>query len=587
MLVNERNVNLWWMDQMRVKVPPNMSFRELTQNAIDAYTHNGLKGPVEWCLDRTESGFRWYLFDAACGLKPREFRSYLCTIAGSGAGEVSFRGHHGMGGKQAGLRDHPEGIRWISLKQGQISECELFVDDNGLPDFSLEGPYPPEEYEGTCPQKALKRLLKSGSGTVVVFPKDAYTSRPSPTSESVVETLGTRYWRAPEGIPLRVQFPHSDGSLRAWSVPTMEAAMNFYLEAPELSGEVTLSDGTQVIAYVLAEEPRAAKSGEGAYSRLNLYRKRANGTYASSRVLTVLDNEVYGHDARGAHRRIQAFGFRYAPRRVTLVVFPNSKDYTVDDTRSQVIPDWNSERIRSRHHSQETATLPWDLWGREFSDLLQGDPALEALRCWQESLFESQEDDDARFVEQLLASYAPRLRAATGRRGRRRRSRRRVRATVGEDGEGGESSGDGGGGGNSAGKPRSPQDTNTAEASGGESEAPLSQYLPDVVWQAFGEDDPDGPAYCAGDALYLNTEWEDWAIWRQDFSERFDLPEQSPVVDTLRRSTARALALDAWITAFLRQRELRDEHLLLALSSVWNRDSAAERLHAFRMQLTR
>lgn len=153
---------------MANRIPEGMSFRELTQNAIEAYTRNQLKGDVVWAIEDVEEGERWCLIDTGPGMSPNQVVSYLGRIGGTG-GQIGTAANHGIGGKQAGLRDHPEGVAWLSLKDGMVTRALLRIGTHSnRPEFGYESD-PLPDVEDLLPED----ILSARHGTKVYFPKGA------------------------------------------------------------------------------------------------------------------------------------------------------------------------------------------------------------------------------------------------------------------------------------------------------------------------------------------------------------------------------------------------------------------------------
>ncbi|MCO5171147.1 MAG: hypothetical protein M9894_32995 [Planctomycetes bacterium] len=334
------------------RCPPGQIWREFTQNAIEAYTRHKLTGDVVWHHEEAaeQSGrYHWAVYDAGVGMSRETMRAYLGKVFSSG-GTIAADRNHGIGSRQAGLRDSPGGIQWLSLYDGVVSSAHLSMKDGKLPEIEWDDSYTADDLPDA--------IVKAGHGTQVIFWGMPAQTRRELYNDRLWTKLAQRYHQLPDGLAIKVQ---------AWVDDNGEQRSTFHSVTPhgvaladcaEISEPYVFSDGSYMEIFVLRPEHLQNYQGDKFRKEHDLASKHKL-TDLKARVCVVYQNEAYENVAGGgAQQRIQRFGLTYGSERVVLMLYPNPKKFVPSEERSRIVP----RAVTGR----EGPGLPVDEWAAEF-----------------------------------------------------------------------------------------------------------------------------------------------------------------------------------------------------------------------------
>jgi hypothetical protein len=382
---------------------PLQQYRELTQNAIETIQSTRSKtGTVLWDVDWSHvehaGVYRLACIDDGRGMTEEEMRGHLNTLFSSGR-EQGVAGNFGVGGKVTAGARNPAGVAYFSWTPEEGGLHCLFRRAGGpgsryglhretLPDGTTRSVFP-HSWE------PVKPGVIDDHGTVVVLhgetgEEDTILPPPESPSQSMkwlAKYLGTRYFRFPEGITVRVsEFPAEqtkwprrkpqtdsewrDSGIRDRRVQGMGEYLDRYSERGR--GHVEL-EGAVAHWWILDD----ALTG-GAHE-INLNRGHTAALFQS---------ELYDVVDQQRHRlQMQGFGILYAARRVVVYIEPTVSGVTANTARSSLT-------IRG-------SELPWESWGKQFGSRLPR----EIRELEREVRDATAERDHAKSIQERLRRY--------------------------------------------------------------------------------------------------------------------------------------------------------------------------------------
>ena len=349
------------LDKLGQDCEPLQFLREITENAVQAVraTPAG-RGEVIWDLD-------WVSFDAdglvklccidtGVGMSGDELKRYINHLAAS-RHEQRLDGNYGVGAKVAAATRNPEGMVYLSWKEGRGSMIQLWRDPAthkwGLKQFHLgDGVYdhcvPLDDAVKPEPLQGLDH------GTVVVLLGDspeANTMEPvagvDNRSKWIAKYLNQRYFRFPADVELKVR-EHWDARRpdRGRGYLRRVHGQQHYLQRHSIVHDTLLLTGARAHWWIL-DEHHAERAKEA--------------TWASTGHRAALyQDELYEliPPSRGGYQRVQEFGVRFGYARVVIYVEPQA-----DTERLSARIDRSDLRLDGQ-------PLPWTTWAEEFASNL-------------------------------------------------------------------------------------------------------------------------------------------------------------------------------------------------------------------------
>jgi hypothetical protein len=333
---------------------PLQYVRELTQNAIEALVHLGGAGEVIWDVSWSyydlASVFKLSCIDTGIGMTGQEMVQYINKLSSS-VHEQSAGGNFGVGAKIAAAPINPQGLVYMSWKQGVGHMIHLWFD----PEERIYGlkrwPQNSGEFWARVSDDLKPPQIKD-HGTVVVLHgrSDEHNTVEPPAgtpmkSRWILRYLNTRYFRFPPGVRVSAR--------EGWELPRSDSRHNFlrvvegqgtWLDKNcESKGTVELS-GARAHWWILKEE---IDKDSGHF---------APGGHVAALYQNELYEMVYG---RAGIARLMNFGVIFGTDRVVIYVEPFS---TVDRPVTA-----NTART---HLVIEGKSLDWAGWAAEFRDKL-------------------------------------------------------------------------------------------------------------------------------------------------------------------------------------------------------------------------
>lgn len=346
------------LERLNEDCSPLQFLRELTQNSIEAIQN--LSTPegevvwdVEWNRYDLTGVYKLSIVDTGIGMTGEEMVQYINALSSS-IQKQSRTGNYGVGAKIAAAPNNPQGLVYLSWKNGVGSMIHLWKD----PETDEYGLRPLEVTEDEDVWWApvddiLKPDLIDDHGTMVVLlgeDDEHNTMEPPPgtatPSQWISRYLNTRYFRFPEGVTVKArqgwEFPRSNKDSNVLrTVQGQEAYLNQHSEA---SGIVELT-GAKAHWWVLKDEPALTQN---------------SGFIASSgHAAALYQDELYEMvTGRAGAARLQQFGVIFGYKRVVLYVEPETEDerLTSNTARTQLLMDGEP--------------LPWTEWSAEFREQL-------------------------------------------------------------------------------------------------------------------------------------------------------------------------------------------------------------------------
>lgn len=349
------------LDKLGQGCEPLQFLREITENAVQAVqaTPAG-RGEVVWDLDwvsyAADGLMKLSCVDTGIGMSGEELKRYINYLSAS-RHEQRLDGNYGIGAKVAAAQRNPQGIVYLSWKNGRGSMIQLWRDPAnrkwGLKQFHLGNGV----YDHCVPlDDAVKPEALQGRdhGTVVVLlgdKPDANTMDAPAGIENrqkwIAKYLNQRYFRFPESVDVKVR--------EQWDAPRPDRPRGYlrqihgqehYLQEHSVAhGEVPLA-GARAHWWIL-DERHVQRSKEA--------------TWASTGHRAALyQDELYEliPPKLGGYQHVQAFGARFSYARVVIYVEPEAE------------PELLSARIDRGDLRLAGQPLPWAAWAEEFTGKL-------------------------------------------------------------------------------------------------------------------------------------------------------------------------------------------------------------------------
>ncbi len=338
------------VDRLGKDCSPLQFLRELSENALKAITLlPNPSGEVTWDLywpwyDRN-GVYKLCVIDNGIGMTGPEMVEYINQLA-SGLAERGLDKNYGVGAKISSLPDNPEGLVYISWKDGVGHMVHLWKDPTtgkyGLK--VLERPDGTFDYwAGVSDELKPEQIKEHGTMVVLLGHDEDDDTMQMPAggqipSRWIMRYLNSRYFQFPEGVIVKAREgwtqPRGDSHNSLRRVTGMRAWLDYNTES---AGVLDLT-GAHAHWWILKEgtDPKGHFTPGGQVGAL--YRNE-------------LYEVVYG---RAGIARLQSFGVIFGHPQVVLYLEPtaSSSTLTSNTARSQLL--LNGE------------PLPWDEWAADF-----------------------------------------------------------------------------------------------------------------------------------------------------------------------------------------------------------------------------
>ena len=311
---------------------PLQYVRELTQNGLDGIKATGVGGEIVWDVAWQHldlSGvFKLCCIDTGIGMTGPEMVRYINELSSS-MHQQSATGNFGVGAKIAAISRNPEGLIYMSWKDGIGHMIHLWFDQEaqiyGLKRWPSNG----GEF-WTRVSDDLKPDAIDQHGTVVtLLGRSVEEDTMEPVNGAATKSrwmfryLNSRYFRFPQGVTVRAR--------EGWAKPRDNSRHNFlrvvdgqgaWLDAhAQSSGVVALTDA---VARWWLLSPDVEK-----YPSLN------NG---GGHVAALFQDELYEMTAgRAGLARLQGFGVIFGADRVVIYIEPTSEHLSANTARTQLL----------------------------------------------------------------------------------------------------------------------------------------------------------------------------------------------------------------------------------------------------------
>lgn len=360
------------VDKLGKDCGPLQFLRELTQNSIEAIRATFHKtGTIVWDFvspERLGLGFdgapKLMVVDDGCGMTGEEILAHINRLGSPGGGKVQgFDANYGVGAKISALYHNPEGVVYLSWKDGQGVTAHLRMSRDqktGKKEYGLKlQQVEEEEWREYGTASTFKpRPVKTHGTAVVLFGKNSEDDTTKPPRDAsnplrwVQKYLNTRYFRFPEGIEVRSRAQTSDKAL------SRVTGQEEFLDGHCLSKGIKDLSNVRVRWWILEKQ---SDSEAGGWSKM----------YANSGHVAFLHkDELYDlTQGKSSYHRLTSFGIIFGKSQVVLYVEP--KDGSI----------YESDLTRSTVKADNGFSLPWADWGDEFAKDLPSEIQEHQLKC--------------------------------------------------------------------------------------------------------------------------------------------------------------------------------------------------------------
>lgn len=346
------------LDRLGQDCAPLQYLRELTQNSIEAIqaTPEG-KGQIEWDLDHNildlEGYYKLAIVDNGIGMTGRDMVEYINQLSSS-MHTQSYEANYGVGAKVAALTRNPEGLIYLSWKDGQGYMAHLWRDPV-TGEYGLKQNQKPDgnyDHWIKISDDVKPDLIKDHGTMVTLLGTSAEENTVNAPEEAaypsrwITRYLNTRYFRLPDGITIRVLRPPTGSqNLGEQQMRDGITGQEFILDKRCLaSGLVDMS--TAVARWWIMPTQKEAGDPGGYKNRYQI----------SGHMAALYQDELYELVTGNAGTvRLQQFGVILGSGRVVIYVEPKpipNKTLTSNTARTQLLVDGEP--------------LPWNEWAAEF-----------------------------------------------------------------------------------------------------------------------------------------------------------------------------------------------------------------------------
>jgi hypothetical protein len=344
------------VDKLGEDCTPLQFVRELTQNAIESIakspeTKGELRWDVAWNHQALTGQTKLSVIDNGVGMTGEEMVEYINKLSSS-MHEQSRHGNFGVGAKISALPRNPEGLVYLSWKDGTGYIVHLWRDpENNVYGMKrMRHPDGREEYWGYV-DNTLKPDPIKDNGTMVILlgNSDVDNTMVAPPntrmpSRWILRYLNSRYLRFPSGISVRAREGWDKGPSDRHSFLREVTGQKPWLdENSQHKGVVQLSSAN-AHWWILKD---AVDDDSGHYC-------------GGGHVAALYQEELYELlEGRAGVARLQGFGVIFGCSRVVLYLEPKtdaSVSVTANIARTSLVS--NGE------------PLPWSEWAADFRDNL-------------------------------------------------------------------------------------------------------------------------------------------------------------------------------------------------------------------------
>jgi len=344
------------MDKLGEDCAPLQFIRELTQNAIESVRRSpGKKGELRWDVawnhQLLTTHTKMAIIDTGVGMTGEEMVEYINKLSSS-MHEQSHDGNFGVGAKISALPRNPEGLVYLSWKDGIGYIIHLWRDPEndqyGLK--RIQHPDGREEYWGYIDNSLRPDAIKQNGTMVILLGRDeqdntmsAPPGTPMP-SRWVLRYLNTRYFQFPSGIAVKAREGWEKGPVDRHSFLREVTGQRPWLDNNSQSKGVVDLNTARAHWWILRED---IDDDSGHY---------AGGGHVAALYQDELYELLVG---RAGVARLQGFGVIFGCNRVVLYLEPSpDKGLTVtaNIARTQLL--CNGEQ------------LPWSDWAADFRESL-------------------------------------------------------------------------------------------------------------------------------------------------------------------------------------------------------------------------
>ncbi|KAA0217030.1 MAG: hypothetical protein DYG94_01995 [Leptolyngbya sp. PLA3] len=343
---------------------PLQFVRELTQNAIESIkkspeSEGELRWDVAWHHHALTGAYKLAVVDTGIGMTGEEMVEYINKLSSS-MHEQSRQGNFGVGAKISAMPKNPEGLVYLSWKDGVGYIIHLWRDPETA-EYGLkrwDHPDGRSEYWGYIGDELKPEPIKD-NGTMVILlgEKEKQNTMQPPAgtpmpSRWILRYLNTRYFCFPRGITVRAREGWEKGPSDKHSFLREVQGQQPWLNA-HAAAKGTVELTTANAHWWILKEGIDDDSGHIA---------------GGGHVAALYQDELYEMvTARAGMARLQGFGVIFGCNRVVLYVQPKKEEepkVTANIARTNLI--YNGE------------PLPWSEWAAEFREKLPEE--IEALQ---------------------------------------------------------------------------------------------------------------------------------------------------------------------------------------------------------------
>jgi hypothetical protein len=371
------------LERMAKDCDPLQYLREFMQNAVEAIQRTPEQtgivrfGVSELFYDLpdlpADKRVKLQIVDNGVGMTGEEMTRYINALSSSG-GEQSHQQNFGVGAKIAAATQNPEGVLYLSWKDGIGEMVHLWRDpatgNYGLKLFDDAATGKRHHYITVDDVFKPKGIDQHGTAVILLGADDAAnTMLPPPAAGIKAQTrwilpyLNKRYFELPAGIQVEAEeYSQTTDMIRNRVV---KGQKHYLDDNADSQGTVPLSNAT-AHWWILPDDPQIRRGGEWA---------------ASGHTAALYQGELYEPTAgRTATAMVQEFGVSLAPHRVVIYVQPDI----------EALPTLGADTARSRLLI-DGQPLPWADWASEFRAALPTE-----IHDLVEGLSESTVDNSAR-----------------------------------------------------------------------------------------------------------------------------------------------------------------------------------------------
>lgn len=345
------------LDRLGQDCHPLQYLRELTQNGIESIGE-GQSGSVIWDVDwltydlADEPIYKLSVIDTGSGMTGSEQVRYINALSSS-IRTQSFSGNYGVGAKIAALPRNPQGLMYLSWKEGVGTMIHLRKNDG-------DGQYGLEQYEredGSFGHYLEidndvkpKQIGKHGTKVILLGRSDDDDTITPPAiaaspSRWIAKYLNTRYFRFPDGVTVQARegwtYPREDGARN--KLRTITGQEKYLSDHAASSGIVKLKNATAL--WWILEDTKALGQESNYYA-------------STGHTAALYKDELYEPSVgRGATARLQNFGVVFGHRLVVIYIQPDEDgnyELTTNTARTHILMD--------------NEPLPWHEWAIEFRE---------------------------------------------------------------------------------------------------------------------------------------------------------------------------------------------------------------------------